>query len=153
MEAEAHTLVETTNAVLADILAGRRDVVVFDGVCVMCSALMRFTARFDTQQRFEFVTAQSPLGAALYHHLGLDTDVYQTNIVFVGGTPNLKSGSLVALLGAMGWPWRAAVIFKLVPKPIRDSIYSLIARNRYRLFGRTETCEVPTERVRKRLIA
>ncbi|MDI6026933.1 DCC1-like thiol-disulfide oxidoreductase family protein [Corticibacterium sp. UT-5YL-CI-8] len=153
MEADAPTPDETTNAALADILAGRRDVVVFDGVCVMCSALVRFTARVDTQQRFEFVTAQSPLGDTLYRHLGLGTDVYETNIVFVSGTPNLKSDSLLALLGAIGWPWRAAMVFKLVPKPIRDGIYGLIARNRYRLFGRTETCEVPPERVRKRLIA
>lgn len=149
---EAASAAATTETMMDAILGGQRDAVVFDGYCVMCSSLARFIARFDRRGRFGFVTAQSPLGDALYSRLGLRTDVYETNITFVGGRPHLHSDSLLAVLGALGWPWRAARLLLLVPKGLRDRVYRLVADNRYRLFGRKDSCDIPSPAVRERLL-
>jgi predicted DCC family thiol-disulfide oxidoreductase YuxK len=131
---------------------GRSPLIVFDGICVLCSGFARFTVRFDRAGKFRFATAQSPLGEALYHEHGLRTDFYETNLVIVDGAAYQRLDSLIAVLGVLGWPWRAARTLKLLPRPIRDWLYSLIARNRYALFGKKANCDIPSAALRARII-
>lgn len=132
-------------------LAGR-DLIVFDGVCVLCSGFARTVARLDRRDRFRFATAQSPLGEALFRQFGLPTDVYETNLVLIDGVGHTRMDSLIATFVALGWPWRVVAALKLLPRPLRDWLYRRIARNRYALFGRLDRCEVPSGRLRDRLI-
>ena len=131
---------------------GRQPLIVFDGICVLCSSFARFVVRFDRDQRFRFATAQSPLGEALYRKYGLRTDFYETNLVIIDGVAYLRLDSLIAAFDLMGWPWRAARILKPLPRPIRDWLYGLIARNRYALFGKKPNCEIPSAALRARII-
>lgn len=131
---------------------GRQPLIVFDGICVLCSSFARFVVRFDRDQQFRFVTAQSPLGEALYRKYGLRTDFYETNLVIIDGVAYLRLDSLIAALDLIGWPWRAARILKPLPRPIRDWLYGLIARNRYALFGKKQDCEIPSAALRARII-
>jgi predicted DCC family thiol-disulfide oxidoreductase YuxK len=131
---------------------GRRPLIVFDGVCILCSGFARWVVRHDRGGRFRFATAQSPLGEALYRAHGLRTDAYDTNLVIVDGVAHERMDSLIAVLDALGWPWRAGRALKLVPRPLRDRLYDLIARNRYRLFGRRESCDIPPGKLRDRII-
>ena len=122
---------------------GDKPLIVFDGLCVLCSANARFVLRHDRRRHFNLTTAQGPLGEALYRHFGLATDDYETMLVIENGRLFTKSDGAIAIARGLGWPWRAAALARIVPRPIRDSVYRLIARNRYRIFGRRETCWLP----------
>ncbi len=108
--------------------------------------------RRDRGARFHFATAQSPLGQALYASLGLPTDAFETNLVIVDGEIHEKMDAFAAAMRALGWPWRAFAIARMAPRPLRDWAYHRIARNRYALFGRTDTCMIPNAEVRDRFL-
>ncbi|WP_298430223.1 thiol-disulfide oxidoreductase DCC family protein [uncultured Jannaschia sp.] len=131
---------------------GDRDVVVFDGVCVLCSGFFRFVLRHDAAGRFHFVTAQSALGQALYRDLGLPTDAFETNLVIVDGRIHERLDAFAAAMSALGGPWRALAAARFVPEPLRSGLYHAIARNRYRIFGRTDLCMIPAPDVRARFL-
>lgn len=129
-----------------------RDVIVFDGVCVLCSGFMRFVVAHDPDRRFSFVVAQSPLGEALYAHHGLKHDDYDTNLVFLDGVLHQKLDAFLAVMDRLGWPWRAFGVLRLLPCRARSWLYDRIARNRYAWFGRRSCCLVPDAALRARFI-
>lgn len=129
------------------------DVVVFDGVCVLCSGFLKFMLKHDRNQRFKFVTAQSQLGEALYSHLGLKSADYDTNVVIVGGCIYTKLDAFAAAMGALGGMWHAAQLVRVLPRPIADWLYNRIACNRYAVFGKTDACLVPMPDVKDRFLA
>jgi predicted DCC family thiol-disulfide oxidoreductase YuxK len=113
--------------------------ILYDGDCVLCSGWFRFVAQRDTARRFLFTAIQSPYGRALAERYGIDPDNPQSNAVLIDGIVNLKSDSAIAAISALpGYGW--VRMFRAVPRVLRDPLYSLIARNRYRWFGRNETC-------------
>jgi predicted DCC family thiol-disulfide oxidoreductase YuxK len=127
------------------------DVILFDGVCVFCSRWVRFVADRDTQRRFRFTTIQSDYGARLAKAVGIDPDDPDTNAVIHGGTAYKKSdGALTVLSNLPGW--RFVRVFFAVPKPLRDAVYNLIAKNRYRIFGKLDACIVPDADLRARVL-
>lgn len=133
-------------------LAGR-DIIVFDGVCVLCSGFMRFVVRHDTTRRFHFVVAQSPLGEALYLHYGLTTrGDYDTNLVFRDGVLHERLDAFLAVMACLGWPWRAIGVLHVLPATAKSWLYERIARNRFAVFGRRATCLVPDAALRARFI-
>jgi predicted DCC family thiol-disulfide oxidoreductase YuxK len=128
-------------------------VIIFDGECIFCSGWINFVLRHDRQGRYRFITAQSPLGEALYRHYGLDSRNYETNILIEGGIAYLKSEGSLRMAAGLGFPWRFASLFRVLPGGVRDPLYELVARNRYRIAGRRNTCFVPTPEHRARFIA
>lgn len=117
--------------------------ILFDGVCLLCSAWVRFVARRDPAMRFRFVAIQDAAGRDLAARLGIDAAEPETNAVALGGRAFFKSDAALAVLRHLpGWRWTGAL--RAVPRPVRDWAYDRIARNRYRLFGRTDVCMVPT---------
>ncbi len=132
-------------------LAGR-DVIVFDGVCVLCSGFMRFVVAHDCARQFHFVVAQSPLGEALYAHHGLKHGDYDTNLVFLDGVLHEKFDAFLAVMTALGWPWRALGALGVLPRSVKTWCYDRIARNRYAVFGRRDRCLVPDEALRARFL-
>jgi len=133
-------------------LDARQPLIVFDGVCVLCSGFVRMVVRLDRQSRFRSTTAQSPFGEALFRKHGLRTDSYETNLVLVDGLAFTKLDGFVAVMSELGWPWRAARALLLLPRPLRDWLYIRIARNRYALFGRKDSCDIASAELRGRLI-
>lgn len=126
--------------------------VVFDGVCVLCSFFARWIAANDRAGRFRFATAQSPLGMQLFAAHGLRTDQYETNLVIIDGRAFMRMDSLIAVADTLGWPWRAARVLRLLPSSMQDWLYDRIARNRYALFGKKDSCEIASADLRGRLI-
>lgn len=127
-------------------------VIVFDGTCVFCSAWARFVLHNDTEGRFRLLTAQSELGTALYQYYGLDARDYETNLVIVDGVLSMKSEAALVVLQRLGMPWALAGVFRVIPRSLRDQLYSVIARNRYRIAGRRDACMVPTPEERSRFL-
>ncbi|MBV9565903.1 MAG: DUF393 domain-containing protein [Bradyrhizobium sp.] len=127
------------------------DVILFDGVCVFCSRWVRFVATRDEAARFRFTPIQSPYGTRLAQAFGIDSDDPDTNAVVHGGAAHMKSdGALTVLSLLPGWGWTRALF--AVPKPLRDAVYGLVARNRYRIFGRYDACFAPDAAMRARVI-
>jgi predicted DCC family thiol-disulfide oxidoreductase YuxK len=127
------------------------EVILYDGVCVFCSRWVRFVAKRDRARRFRFTAIQSPYGTRLAHAFGIDPDDPDTNAVIHGGIAHFKSdGALTVLSNLPGWRWTRALF--AVPKPLRDAAYNLVARNRYRIFGKYEACFVPDAEMRERVI-
>ena len=127
------------------------DVILFDGVCIFCSRWVRFVAARDTAARFRFTAIQSPYGTRLAEALGIDADDPDTNAVVHGGVAYFKSdGALTVLSCLPRWSW-VRVLF-VVPRSIRDGVYNVVAKNRYRIFGKYEECMVPDAGLRARVI-
>jgi predicted DCC family thiol-disulfide oxidoreductase YuxK len=117
--------------------------VLFDGVCLLCSAWVRFVVRRDPAARFRFVAIQDAAGRGMAARLGIDATEPETNAVVLGGRAFFKADAALAVLRRLpGWGWTSPL--RAVPRPLRDWAYDRIARNRYRLFGRAESCMVPT---------
>lgn len=127
------------------------DVILFDGVCIFCSRWVRFVAKRDTARRFRFTPIQSAYGTRLAQTFGIDPEDPDTNAVIHGGTAYLKSDAALTVLSQLPtWGW-VRVLFA-VPKPLRNAVYNLVARNRYRIFGKYDACFVPDADLRARVI-
>lgn len=127
------------------------DVILFDGVCVFCSRWVRFVVARDPAARFRFTPIQSPYGARLARALGIDADDPDTNAVIHGGVAHFKSdGALTVLSCLPGWRW-VRLLFA-IPKPLRDAVYDMVAKNRYRIFGKFDACIVPDAGMKARVL-
>ena len=125
--------------------------ILFDGVCLLCSAWVRFKVRRAPAARFRFVAIQDAAGRGMAARLGVSAAEPETNAVVLGGRAFFKSDAALAVLRHLpGWRW--AVALRAVPRPLRDWTYDRIARNRYRLFGRTDVCMVPTPELSARFL-
>ncbi|MDX2156380.1 MAG: DCC1-like thiol-disulfide oxidoreductase family protein [Hyphomicrobiaceae bacterium] len=129
-----------------------RPLIVFDGVCVLCSGFARFVAARDRAGAFRFTAAQSPLGQGLYRHFGLDPVNYETNLLLAEGRAFAKLSAFAEIVSRLGWPWQAGAVVGLVPAWLGDSLYDPIARSRYRIFGQASTCHRPDATWRRRMI-
>ena len=126
--------------------------ILFDGVCIFCSRWVRFVIDHDPERRFRFVTIQSDAGRALATRFGIEPEAPQTNAVISGGRIFFKSDAALTVLGLLP-STRPLAILKHAPRWLRNPAYDLIARNRYRIFGRTDVCMVPAPADRDRFIA
>ncbi len=117
--------------------------VIFDGECVLCSGWVNFILPRDPQKQFRFASIQRMPGRAIAAQLGIDPDAPATNVVIVAGVANFKSDSALAVLGALdGWRWTR--VLRILPSVLRNWVYDRVARNRYKFFGRANSCRVPT---------
>ncbi|MEO3693273.1 thiol-disulfide oxidoreductase DCC family protein [Roseateles paludis] len=118
-------------------------IIVFDAHCLLCNAWVQFLLPRDRVGRIRFASMQGQTGQALLKQAGLQVNSLQTLLVVDGDRSWQHTAAIFRVLHALGWPWRLAWLAWLIPAPIRDPLYRLIARNRYRWFGRTEACLVP----------
>lgn len=120
-----------------------RPIIVFDAECVLCSANAQFVLRYDRREHFRLASMQGTAGTALYRQFGIDPADPETLIVVSGDQALRDSAAVFAIWSGLGWPWRALTILRAVPRGLRDPLYRLIARNRYRIFGKRQTCWIP----------
>ena len=123
---------------------------VFDQVCVLCSSGASFIMRHDRDRKIAFTSAQGAIGSALYRHYGLALN--DSYLFLADGRAFTMSDGYLELTRRLGGVWRLAWIGRMIPKQVRDGMYRLIARNRYRWFGKTEACALLTPDQRARLL-
>ncbi len=127
------------------------NVVLYDGVCIFCSRWVRFVAVRDTKRVFRFTAIQSPYGQRLARNFGINPNDPDTNAVIRGGVAYFRSDAALTVLGSLpGWQWARGL--KVVPRPLRDAVYNLVARNRYRIFGTYDTCYLGDASFRDRIV-
>ena len=130
-----------------------RPILIFDGNCVLCSSFVQFILRTDRKRRFRLLAAQTPIGVALYRHLGLNPTDYETNILLEDGRAWLKSEGSLRIFERLGFPWSLMSVGRLLPRSVRDRLYEIVARNRLRWFGVRPTCYLPDPAHADRFIA
>jgi predicted DCC family thiol-disulfide oxidoreductase YuxK len=116
--------------------------ILFDGVCVLCSRGCRFVSKRDRRGYFRFVPIQLAEGRPLAEQLGIDPDHPGSFAFVASGQGYVKSDAVLCITRELP-RWRWTWVFHLIPRVIRDAIYDLVARNRYRWFGRRDACIVP----------
>ena len=127
------------------------DLIVYDGVCVLCSRSMRFVAAHDPAGQFRFVPLQSSLGQHLAARHGISIDQPETFVAIIDDVALFRSEAALAIAAKLkGLRWTQ--VLRIVPRAARDAIYDLVARNRYRWFGRYDQCELPSPALRARVI-
>jgi predicted DCC family thiol-disulfide oxidoreductase YuxK len=119
-------------------------VVLFDGVCKLCSAWARFLIRFDKHHVFKLATLQSDEGKAILTWLGLPTHYYQTMVLIEGPRAFTRSSAFIRVMMRLPFPWPLAAVTGLIPALVRNWLYDRVASNRYTIFGRHEACLLPT---------
>ena len=116
-------------------------IILYDGECVLCSGWVRWVTRRDSVRRFRFTPIESPYGTALAQALGIDPADPDTNAVVFGGAAHFRSDAALTVVGTLpGWGWVRAL--RLVPRPLRDAVYTVIATHRNRWFGRHDYCDL-----------
>lgn len=126
---------------------------VFDGVCVLCSATVRFVLAHERDRSLSFAAAQSPLGQAIYAALGMPGDRFESMVVIEQGRAFVKSAGALRLARRLRQPWRLlGAVTRILPRPLRDWIYDRVAGNRYALFGRYDACMVPDASLADRFV-
>ena len=131
--------------------------VLYDGVCGLCSRLLAFLLKHDRRAVFTFASLQSATGRAMVARCGGNPDELTSFYVLANyrtGHARMFSRSSAALFlaGELGWPWKAAVLMRVLPTAILDRVYDVVAQSRYRIFGRYEQCLAPRPEFRSRFV-
>jgi predicted DCC family thiol-disulfide oxidoreductase YuxK len=127
-------------------------IVLFDGVCHLCTSTVQFIITRDPQGYFAFASLQSEVGRTLLEEHGLQPDALETLVLVEGSCCFTRSDAALRVAQQLSGGWSLLRILWLVPKPIRDWGYTIIALNRYRWFGRRETCMVPSRDILNRFL-
>jgi predicted DCC family thiol-disulfide oxidoreductase YuxK len=124
----------------------------FDGVCNLCSGSVQFILKRDRQGHFRFASLQSEVGKRLMTEHGLDPDALSSVVLIEEGRAYQESTAALRIARHLPGAWKLLRVLSVIPRPLRDAAYRLIARNRYRWFGKTEACWLPTPELRARFL-
>ena len=126
-----------------------KPVILFDGVCNLCSNSVQFIIKRDQEKKFLFASLQSNYGQELLKKYNLPTNTFNSFILYENERLLTRSTAALKMFEQLkGWKW--VKIFWIIPKFIRDAVYNLIARNRYKWFGRKNECWLPTPDLKAR---
>ena len=127
-------------------------VIVFDGICNFCNSCVNFIIARDDKNTFTFAPIQSQTGLEMLKKYNISSDNIDTFLLVKNSKPLTKSDAALTIAKELRKPWNYLAILGFIPKPIRDYVYSLIARNRYKWFGKKEQCMIPTPELRKKFL-
>ena len=127
--------------------------ILFDGECNLCNGWVQFVISHDPEDLFRFASFQSPAGRRVSLENGIDPDDLKSFFLLSRGNLLFRSDAAIEVVIQFGGFWRLFGGLLLIPKLLRDWIYSLVARNRYRLFGKRETCLMPTPELASRFLS
>jgi predicted DCC family thiol-disulfide oxidoreductase YuxK len=129
-----------------------RPIILFDGVCNFCNGSINFLIRQDKKDVFRFAPLQSQTGQKLLAQYQIQKKGFESFVLLQDGKAYQKSTAALKVLKQLPWYWKALKVFWIVPAFLRNAIYDFIARNRYKWFGKKETCMIPTRAVRNRFL-
>ncbi len=128
------------------------EVILFDGVCNLCNFFVQFVIERDKKNIFKFASVQSDYGKKLLEAFGKDSSKFESVVLHSQGKIFTESTAALKILKQLGGLWSVFYAFIIIPKSMRDTVYKYIALNRYKWFGKKESCMVPTVELRNRFI-
>jgi predicted DCC family thiol-disulfide oxidoreductase YuxK len=127
-------------------------VILFDGVCNLCNAWVNFVIDWDPAGTFYFAAQQSTAGQAIIRAHDLGDSPLSAIVLVAEERVYIGSSAILQICARLRNPWRTLAVLRVIPRPLRDFLYGLIARHRYRWFGKSDTCRVPTPEIKRRFI-
>lgn len=128
------------------------NIVYFDGVCNLCNGAINFLIDQDKKQNLKFASLQSEAGEEVLRRFSLPSDVYDSFLFLKGDQLFQKSEAVLEIVKLLGGAWPLLAVFKIIPRSIRDWMYTQVARNRYKWFGKRNECRLPTPELKERFL-
>jgi predicted DCC family thiol-disulfide oxidoreductase YuxK len=136
-----------------DSLGSHKPVLIlFDGVCNLCNGVVQFIVRRDPKAKFKFASLQSEVGRSLLRQFNIDPDLLHSFVVIDNEVAFQRSDAVLCIANHLGGWWKILKPFNILPKFFRDAIYNMIAKNRYKFFGKKDSCMVPTPELKERFV-
>ena len=130
-----------------------KKIILFDGVCNLCDSAVQFIIKHDKKDVFRFVALQSDLGQEIVKHVGIDTKKVDSIILFEPGVAYYyKSSAAITIAKYLGGIFYFAAILKVLPTKFRNGVYDYIAKNRYKWYGKKESCMIPTKEIQAKFL-
>jgi predicted DCC family thiol-disulfide oxidoreductase YuxK len=131
---------------LYEYLKQNKKIILFDGECNLCDGSVQFLLENDSNDIFRFASLQSDFGKKIQHEYGIDSSRINS-VILIDDYVQYKSktNAMFSIIQSMGKFWKLLFIFWIIPKPIRDWVYMRVAKNRYDLFGKKNTCMIMTK--------
>ena len=130
----------------------KKTIVLFDGVCNLCNGFVKFIIKKDQQAKIKFATLQSKVAIEILQKHHFNNQELNSVIVLINDKIYTKSTAAILLIKEFGGVWKFFYVFIYIPKFIRDFLYTLIAKNRYSIFGKKQTCMIPTPEIASRFL-
>jgi len=126
----------------------KNPVILFDGVCNLCNGTVDFLIRKDRKRQFRFVALQSDGGEKIMEKYNIPADSDSVILIY-DGKIYYESDAALKISSLLHFPWNVAKVFRIIPLKLRNRIYKWVARNRYKWFGKSNSCRVPSPEEQK----
>ncbi|WP_269224966.1 thiol-disulfide oxidoreductase DCC family protein [Flavobacterium eburneipallidum] len=134
-------------------LPQNKKIILFDGICNLCNSAVQFVIQHDSKDIFRFVALQSDLGQEILNHIGINPKNIDSIILYEPGVAYYyKSSAAIEIAKSLGGFWHLGTIFRIIPTGIRNSLYDYIAKNRYKWYGKKESCMIPTPELKAKFL-
>ena len=127
-------------------------IILFDGICNLCNGTVNLIIDHDPEFKFKFAALQSPAGAEVLSAVDLNSKYDKSIVLILEGKIYYKSRAILEIAKRLKGFWKIFYVFIIIPSPILNFFYDIVARYRYRIFGKRETCRVPTPELLKRFL-
>jgi predicted DCC family thiol-disulfide oxidoreductase YuxK len=134
------------------LTASNHKIILFDGVCNLCNGAVQFIIRRDRKKIFQFASLQSDFARQLLSKTPQSTFDLSSILVVVDNSVYDRSDAVLKICSDLEFPWKALSVFSFLPITLRDFFYNIVSRNRYRWFGKQDSCMLPTPELRARFI-
>lgn len=129
-------------------LPQNKKIILFDGVCNLCDSSVQFIIKKDKKDIFRFVALQSELGITILKHIGISTSNLDSIVLYEPGEAYYdKAEAVLKIAKSFGGLYTLLSVFSFLPKVLNDTIYDYIAKNRYKWYGKKESCMMPTPEI------
>ncbi len=128
-------------------------IVLFDGVCNLCIGSVKFIIKNDSNDKFRLAAIQSPEGQKIIKKFSIDIEKIDSIVLIKKNKIKYRSSAVLFVLRNLNTVWKFLFVFYLVPYPIRDFFYRIVARNRYSIFGKQESCLIPNEKYKSKFLS
>ena len=136
-----------------DNIPQNKKIILFDGVCNLCNSSVNYVIDQDKKDEFCFLALQSELGKALQLHLNISADNLDSIILYIPGEAYfIKSTAALKIMNSFSGVWKLMQLFMIVPKVLRDFVYDVIAKNRYKWYGKQAQCRIPTPELKSKFL-
>lgn len=130
-----------------------KKIILFDGVCNLCDSAVQYVIKHDQKDVFRFAALQSDLGKEILDHIGIDPKHIDSIVLYEPGVAYYyKSSAAIEIARNFGGVFHLGTVFKIIPGFLRDKIYDYVARNRYKWYGKKDSCMIPTPELKAKFL-
>ena len=134
-------------------LPPNKKIILFDGVCNLCNSAVQFVIKHDKKDVFRFVALQSELGQEILKHIGINPKNIDSIILYEPGVAYYyKSSAAIQIAKNLGGIWHLGTVLRIIPTNISNQVYDYIAKNRYKWYGKKESCMIPTPELKSKFL-